>query len=41
MQRNKTLETWLTHLSRRLVGSAWGVASVLCVAYVAWYANFS
>lgn len=31
----------LRHWRRHLAESAWGVASLLCTGYVAWYASFS
>jgi len=32
---------WYLRLARRLAAASWGIASLLCVAYVAWYARFS
>lgn len=28
-------------LLQRVAAAAYGIASLLCIAYVAWYANFS
>jgi hypothetical protein len=41
VRRNEMPEPRFALLARRLSASAWGIASVLCVAYVAWYVNFS
>jgi len=34
-------EPWYARAAARLSGSSWAIASLLCLAYVAWYAQLS
>jgi hypothetical protein len=35
------LDSWYARALARLSGSSWAIASLLCLAYVAWYAQLS